>query len=413
MLRSPVIIPAPAGNRMVNLELLRVTAAFGVFAAHSLGHVLELQPNSFFGYLQWLGREWVLVFFILSGVVNALSDEMHRGSASNFLVRRMRRILPIYLAMSAVGWSVDYALGFPPPTAGDVFGTLFFCVDPTTEGFPHGVFTNAVIWSLTYEVWFYLMFAFTIAIGRKGYLAWSLLGSLATTGLFFFPLGTAARTISSILVYSLFWLLGWSLVRHHGWWRFRASAAFIGAACGVGLMARPVRMLGHDPDALYHAWLCAGLVPLFLGALGRISPRIWPDLRESLLLLFAYVAGAGALLADGSKSSITVAACLSLPWIGLAAGPAVKVALGKLWSFSAACEGVRILGQYSYALYLCHMPFCFIVSAHVKNPWLSVAVVLGGPLLLTWVMESKIHPWILAAWDALTRERRVSAIHPA
>lgn len=148
------------------LDLVRFIAAVLVVAAHYLqhgivgGNVATLMPD--------LGREAVIVFFVLSGFVIAYTTEQKKQSFKQYLVARLARIysvaLPILLltficAAIAMrffgvhlenGYVIDKAYVYLP------FHLMFLGELWTMSETPPWL---AQYWSLGYEVWYYVLFA--------------------------------------------------------------------------------------------------------------------------------------------------------------------------------------------------------------------------------------------------------------
>lgn len=141
----------PPKDRLPGIQALRGLAALAVVVRHALTETAD------FGWVSLMGGAGVDIFFVISGFVMAYtSDGM---SARTFLARRLARIVPIYwlctlflVAVAASG--VAYQSQNISPS--HVFASLLF-FDPNPVLF--------VGWSLNYEIFFYLLFAATLALG--------------------------------------------------------------------------------------------------------------------------------------------------------------------------------------------------------------------------------------------------------
>ncbi|MEN9841281.1 MAG: hypothetical protein RL376_1081, partial [Verrucomicrobiota bacterium] len=385
-------------------EGLRGLAALGVFAAHWLHSGTTLAPNSLLGYIAHLGREWVVVFFVLSGVVNTLSDQARPVSATTFLSRRLRRIFPLYVVGCLAGWVMDTWGSVHPTTLGDVLAALTFTSDATLYALPIGSLTNAPIWSLTYEFWFYLAFAATIAAGRRGYALWAVLGGAALIAMAFLPLASLARSISSLAAYSLCWLWGWALVRNHTRWS--VTLGFVGLSAGIGLMLRPTLFYAGNLDAPRQLWLALALGPLFLALLGRIRTRFWPTRHELLILIAATILGTLGLIYRSHISRTTLLLAFGSPALGLLAAGLWRY-LGPFLPDQRLQTLSLTLGRYSYALYILHMPILYLAMLELPPFWRPFFVFTAVPLVV-WYGETRLHPWLLR-----TFQRVCSAPRPA
>lgn len=137
------------------LEGLRVLAAFWVGYAHVFNFKNLLDPN-FHPSNKYLGalhaaHGAVLIFFILSGYVIGLTNTKpcNKSRIFNYLVRRIVRLVPIYFI--AVIFSVIAA---PQDSLQVILGNLFFL----QPGIVRVLSSNPILWTLNYEVIYYLIF---------------------------------------------------------------------------------------------------------------------------------------------------------------------------------------------------------------------------------------------------------------
>ncbi|GET41598.1 acyltransferase family protein [Microseira wollei] len=143
-----------------NLEGIRGLAALSVAGLHvlSMKNFLDptYHPNIYFGYLQ-AGRSAVLLFFVLSGYVIGLTTtkEFSIQHFRNYISRRAIRILPIYFI--AICFAV---LAEPKEKLNIVLGNLLFLqnFDKYFDFSLEPIAGNAAVWSLNYEILYYLVF---------------------------------------------------------------------------------------------------------------------------------------------------------------------------------------------------------------------------------------------------------------
>lgn len=145
------------------LEIIRGFAAYYVFQGHLL-QMLGLNKNRFVDLVFcYFGQEMVMLFFILSGFVIALSWNKKPISTSLYLKKRFFRIYPLFLTSLLLG--LFYALISnndvkPFELLGNILNLQDF-----KAGKPNVLFDtyyNSALWSLSYEWWFYLIFILLI-----------------------------------------------------------------------------------------------------------------------------------------------------------------------------------------------------------------------------------------------------------
>ena len=219
------------GN-LTALNLLRGLAAFTVLFGHLRGEVLgeyaqlpadqhNVVTAAFYAVTQ-LGHEAVIVFFVLSGflvggqVLSRLREQ--RFDVTRYTIDRTTRIwlplVPAVLFTAAVDLAV---LGQTAPIY-----ELIANMIGLNEVLVPSITSNAVVWSLAYEIWFY------IAAGAAGYVLSNGRGFAAYTVLLICALVFAKLQTQ----YVVFWMLGAGaslLVHMHQRWALFVAGALIAA----------------------------------------------------------------------------------------------------------------------------------------------------------------------------------------
>lgn len=164
------------------LDLVRFIAAFAVVAAHyradffvDYSELPKHQQNIFttaFYLVTRLGDESVLIFFVLSGyLVGGRSLEKilsNKVDITTYAIDRVVRIITPLLASVLLVVLIDLIIGKPIPYI-DLLGSLF-----SVQGIFTSFHYNYPVWSLAYEVWFYVLMGAVMVITR-GVNRWSIL----------------------------------------------------------------------------------------------------------------------------------------------------------------------------------------------------------------------------------------------
>ena len=173
------------GERNYTIDFLRLIASSWVVIFH-LNEPLEGVDN-FYGNLSKLGSLGVPIFFVISGYCIALASHYSKSSL-DFLVRRFFRIFPMYWAslLIVIVCVLLFTVLFGqnsitqlPKSPWDVTATLTLLTSP----FSSVQTVNWVYWSLTEEIFFYLVIGLALCFQVRTRLCLLMLVSMLS----FFP----------------------------------------------------------------------------------------------------------------------------------------------------------------------------------------------------------------------------------
>lgn len=169
--------PSSAGTTLHSIQCLRAIAATIVVAFHA--HISFMSPGSPLfsldeSYIFGLGKVGVHIFFVISGYIMYISSfyKADKFDVPRFFMRRLLRIYPVYWIFVVIYLVVLAMLGTSPNlSAGQFWGMLFLLPEsaPLVIG---------PAWTLSYEVYFYLIFGVVMQLGPAR-------GLLTMTGFFF------------------------------------------------------------------------------------------------------------------------------------------------------------------------------------------------------------------------------------
>jgi peptidoglycan/LPS O-acetylase OafA/YrhL len=320
-------------TRFPGLDGLRGIAILAV-----IGHNLQLlqDPDTRLGKLvEWgLDRGWIGVqlFFVLSGFLITgilLDSQKAPNHFQSFFARRALRIFPLYFLTLAVLFLLLPALGAIPaamrPTPGEQLPFWLYVSNWTQpSGFNAGDVTH--FWSLAVEEQFYLVWPFLLR-GRS---------AEATLRL---SLAVAAASLVIRLA-----MLGLAVSPHK---IYMFSVCRMDALALGGAMAAAWRMPGAQ------RWLVARWRAMLAGA--------------ALLWLFDLLLTHGYPRLSVIEQSIgyTILSLSMALLVGAAASADTLGAGGPLAALRS--RGLRLVGKYSYAIYLFHRP----VNDLLGTRWLA------------------------------------------
>jgi exopolysaccharide production protein ExoZ len=198
---------------------LRALAAMMVVWVHSLyvipGVVERLGPSYF-------GGSGVDLFFVISGFIMVATTAAKEVTARRFFALRIIRVVPLYwLATLATVACAAYRHSFKDLyyTPGEIAKSLLFVPYVSAAGDSVGVWPIVLNgWTLNYEMFFYALFALSLAVPRRLRLPGLVvtLGLLAVSGRLFGPF---ANPLASVYTSSLLLEFAAGMILAHLWLR--------------------------------------------------------------------------------------------------------------------------------------------------------------------------------------------------
>lgn len=169
-------------TRLLSIQALRGVAAFAVVLYHASRHVDQAFTAPDLIRLFRSGHAGVDLFFIISGFIIAFvhhRDVGAPGRVTDYLVRRLTRVFPLYWIALALTVAMDLAGGHMAPTLPSLLWNALML--PTVEEPILGI-----AWTLQFELVFYAAFAALICSRTAGLvviLSWLMWIVVANSGL--------------------------------------------------------------------------------------------------------------------------------------------------------------------------------------------------------------------------------------
>jgi peptidoglycan/LPS O-acetylase OafA/YrhL len=343
---------AQGRRQLVGLDGLRGLAALYVVLFHCWLYTFPGYPDS--SAPPWLeglmfGRLAVVFFLVLSGFSLAISPARHgwrSGGVGRFLRRRAWRILPPYwaaLAMSLIiSWLVVPASHSGPPTGTSILVYGLAAQDMFTAPTPNGAF-----WSIGVEIELYLLFPLLLFIRQR-------VGAAALVACVTIPV--IARGLMAANA---------SPVEGDNWLAPHLAPVFVAGVVGAAVVTASDR-----GRRLPWGWF-AVLAALPVLALGVIQGSVWTVKHYFWI-------------------DLAIAPAMSMLLAAVATGrPAILVRL-------LTARPVQGLGNFSYSLYLIHLPIVMTVVRRVAplfcSPglpvfWFTLIVALPVSVLGAWLFS--------------------------
>lgn len=248
--------------------------------------VVKLQPFGYDGSQVAMLQSGVDIFFVISGFIMIYVSRRGERSAGRFLAHRIIRIVPLYWLLTLATYAFTAANQRP---LGDLLLSLAFLPSGAPPLFQPLIGPG---WTLNLEMYFYGVFAFSLAITRTEQHLFAVVVAL----------------LISVIVASM-WLPG-------RYWPFYGNEIVAEFAIGMTLARLGDQLKAINPATAWGMILVSG----------------------ALIIAQPFASLGSRLLANGLPAGLLVAAALALEKSGR----------------RIAAPAALILGAISYALYLSH-----------------------------------------------------------
>jgi peptidoglycan/LPS O-acetylase OafA/YrhL len=384
--------------KKVYLELVRGGAAMLVLITHVAMLHPKLKSPDLNIIANW-GTESVMIFFILSGIVINISQTRTGRSGPAFIGNRLLRLYPQFLAGLFLGLLVIGILKFRFPSFPQVIGNIFML--STLQGYICSTLvTNSPVWSITFEMFFYLLFAIAIGPRLKKYIWFWLALSLLTMPLYYQDMHNGILNhLIAMLSFSSIWLIGYFIYEFRLLFHFDRVTSVI----SLGLLPLVSRLNLSDQYYDPFKFLCFAIVsvPFFhfclqegKGSGKRISRYYMLGIYAVLVLLLFY--GSRSLMTSKVMYAVLPAILIVIYFFirqnGLSAG--VKKYVEKTAIFT---------GKYSYSLYIIHYPILFVCGHFFNNLLIYLFIGLTSIAFFIWVLESFYQQYVVALFKSSAR----------
>lgn len=169
---------------------------------------LEFVIKTLFGY----GHQAVILFFIVSGFSIHYSstkyDFTNKRDLNDYFFKRIRRIYPLFLISLLIALVVLYITKSPSDWNRNILSFLFL-TDISKGAIVDPIQTNFPIWSLSYEIIYYLLYPFLLFYLRKFNLKKILIISFIVSLLAgFFEFANVQNHLSNVIQLYWVWVMG-------------------------------------------------------------------------------------------------------------------------------------------------------------------------------------------------------------
>lgn len=394
-------------TKIVSIEAIRGFAAIYVL----LGHIVQLyKPYSFFPEYEFLiktlfgyGHQVVILFFIVSGFSIHYSssniDFTKNKNLNEYLFKRGRRLYPLFLISLIIAFFVLYLTQMQSDLIRNTL-SFFFLTDISTGSIADPIPTNFPIWSLSYEVVYYLLYPILLIglkkIGLKKIVILSVIISLLS-GLF--GLLVFQNHLSNVFQLYWTWVIGAAIAEM----KIQNSKYSTTYLKGFLVLSIAFMFTLEKLDLLRDwSWAIFFSLVIFSFFSNEENKRILPKIGN----LFIGLSGIGICYFLTFSESVTFHPQLLRPILILFAIISLFINLLPLHLIQTVLRSFLKpfvgSGSFSYALYIFHWPL-ILFSLHLfkdyiqSNLWLFIGTIslnLISIFLLAWYCEVHLQPKI-------------------
>ena len=366
------------------LEFIRGFASLIVVICHLFILFPEIRINGLTGISNW-GTESVILFFILSGIVINMSITYRSKSAFEFIKDRLIRIYPQFFVSVIFSILLLYFFNSSILNYKIIWGNLLM-LDTLQCHIACTLPSNSALWSLSFEMAFYLIFSFAILNKTKNKL-W-LLFSLIIMPLYFtsYNKGFFGYLIS-IISFSSIWLVGLFLFEY----RNRIKSNIYLSVFSVSLIPLISRtQITHEYyDPFKFLLLAIALIPFFKFC---ISSDHKNSLSTILSSIFFYILFSILTFIENSKLTFVQIIYIILPVFSLLISFIIKRFSIKSKYYIEKTS--LILGKYSYSIYIIHYPLFYCLKYAITTPFVRIIIGIISLIFMAIFLEDYLQIFI-------------------
>lgn len=384
------------------LESIRGIAAFSVVATHFISEVPEsaLHHNHLVNFFSNWATEAVIIFFILSGIVIHSSFEKNPRTKGKFIFQRIIRLHPTLIISILLSVFVEYYINHHIPDTFTIIANII-PISTLDSSLSKVLWTsNPVIWSLTFEVFFYLFFAIVIInhkkISYKNLLLWFIV-SLVCLKLYYIQFNSGfANYLTQVFAFSSIWIIGFYC------WRLKDKISVNLPIALFSLLTLPIisrnRFTTDFYDPNKYVLFALSAIPFFIYALRpaqlfQKNRQFWLVIALMLTIYFSSVIW--MMTSDEYAQSQFKYLYIGLPFLAcLFFIETFKQAFISFFKMLIQPFFVYF-GKLSYPIYLLHYPIMvFIFSYFTCSFTLKIVISCCITFLFSYAIESYLQPYI-------------------
>jgi len=385
------------------LEFLR-----GISTVFILGwHIAFLAPTGHPTHLTaYWGTDALIMFFMLSGLVINLTESRKPKSALAFAKNRFIRIYPQFIVGMLLAFLALYITGTAFPSVKTTIGNFLF-VSTMKDYMGYvvpSIHSNLPVWSLSFEVGFYVLFAFTIGRNqKKALLCWFAMSLIAIPVYFLRTDRDVFTHIVAVFAFSSVWLVGYYIYQYRDY--FYAEKYTVLFSLGILPLISRMQFSPNFYDPLKYFIFSIFCIPFFRYCLQLPPSGKKIKLGYVMIAHTIFVIIALTIRYMPLKNAIVYS---TLAYVYMGVGYLIDVLKIKDKVLGFINRSGSFMGKYSYPLYITHYTVLFVFSILIHNVTVYILVSLPIILLITYVLENLYQPAITRYF---TKNKQTAAIN--
>jgi len=376
--------------KKIYLEFLR-----GISTVFILGwHMAFLAPTGHPTHLTaYWGTDALIMFFMLSGLVINLSETNKPKPVKAFLSNRFIRIYPQFVMGMLLAFLALYVTNTAFPSLKVILGN-FFILSTMKDYMGYivpSIQSNLPVWSLSFEVAFYVLFALTIGRNqKKAIFCWFMMALIAIPLYFFRPERDVLTHIIAVFAFSSVWLVGYYIYQYRNY--FYAEKYTVLFGLGILPLISRMQFSPNFYDPLKYFIFSIFAIPFFryclqLPPAGKKIKTIYLIIPHTIFVICALTIRYMPLLNTIIYSTF--------PYVYMFIGYVIDLLKIKSRLINFIAKTGAITGKYSYPLYISHYTILFIFSKLIHNVLLYAIVSLPVILVVAYGLESWFQPMVM------------------
>jgi peptidoglycan/LPS O-acetylase OafA/YrhL len=376
--------------KITYLEFLRGMSCLFIVGWHLAFLAPTGHPTHLTAY--W-GTDALIMFFMLSGLVINLSESKKPKPRRAFVKNRFVRIYPQFVIGLLLGLIALYITGTALPSFKDLLGN-FFIVSTMKDYMGYivpSIQSNLPVWSLSFEVAFYVLFSFTIGRNQKKALFYWFLISLIAIPLFFLRVERDVLThVVAVFAFSSVWLVGYYIYEYRNYFYVEKYTVLFGL--GILPLISRMQFSANFYDPLKYFIFSIFAIPFFryclqLPPAGKKIKMIWLIIPHTLFVI--------AALTIRYMPLTNTLVYSTFPYVYMAIGYAIDKLKLKRFVLTFIDKAGTATGKYSYPLYISHYTVLFVFSRLIHNVLLYAIVSLPIIAVIAYGLENWFQPVVM------------------